>query len=104
MKLRLPATLRDQAVEIVPLVLTHDLWQQLARPSDTFGQLVVELVGDREDQVVQRFLILRVDLKDIEVNALGGNGVVEQPVALRFLESSRDAFMGDGLQGSHAGR
>ncbi len=55
---------------------------------------MIELIGQRQHQPRQRLLVVRVDLEDVEVDALGLPRLIEQPVALR---------LGDGVGVDHRG-
>src|SRR5450759_1872074 len=84
-------------------VVVSDSGEQRACARDPLGEFTVELVADGKDQGRERFLVGRVDLEDIKADTLGGDGVVEQPVALCLFEGRWNAGAGYGLQGGHNG-
>ena len=61
-------------------------------------QLVDELVGDREEERDERFLIRRGDGEDVEADALRRGRIVEQAVAFGLLERGGNAFGSDRLE------
>src|SRR5439155_17845203 len=72
--------------------------QDVTRPLHAVAAVFPELVRDRQQQRDEGMLVLRIDLEDIETDALCSGGIVEQAVALRFLERGGHASLRDGLQ------
>ena len=63
---------------------------------------VAELVGQGEHERDVRRLVVRIDLKDVEADALGLVGLVEEPVALRLRQRRFDRLIRESFQLAHA--
>ena len=48
--------------------------------------VLVELVGQRQQQHHQRLVVLRIDLQRVEADALGLDRLLEQPIPLGLRE------------------
>src|SRR6185503_19055957 len=97
-QLSLGEALTDDARVVGLLVLGGKAAEQGARPLHGLGSAVAELVGEREEQTGERLLVVGLDGQNIEADALRLEGLVEQPVALRLFERSRDAVAVNGFQ------
>jgi hypothetical protein len=70
MELRAGAALADDPGVVRSLVLVRDARQHFARAVHPVRHLFAELIRDREQQRDQRLLIRRIDLEDVEADAL----------------------------------
>ena len=49
-------------------------------------RILVELIGEREEQHHERFLVRRLDLEDVEADAFGLPRLVQQPIPFGLRE------------------
>ena len=78
-----------------PLVLVLQPRQDLPGSTDTLGGRLPELIGDGQQQGDQGLLVFGTYRQHVEADALGGGGIIDDPVSLRLLQRRGDAVFGD---------
>ena len=85
----------DDSSVVRAFVVPFDLGEDFLRG---FGvEIVVELVGASEKQSDQGRLVVGYDRENVETDAFGEGGFVEEAIAFDFGESFGNAFWGDGF-------
>jgi hypothetical protein len=100
-ELRVRQPLVDDAGVVRALVGIGDPLEHRARPPRELGGRRPELVGDREHEHHEHRLIRGIHLEDVEADALGRPRLIEEPVALGFLNGAGDGLAGDGFETWH---
>src|SRR3954469_11153691 len=85
-ELHFGASLADDAGVVGSLVLILESRQHLLRPTNALRWCRPELIGDGQDERHQRLLVIRAQGQNIETDALRRAGIVDDPVALGFLQ------------------
>ncbi len=94
------APFADDAAVVGPLVLAVEAREDFLGATDVDGR-PFELVGQGEQQRDEGLLVVRLDLQDVQTDALGLPRLVQEPVALRLLERPRNGFPRQRLELGH---
>ena len=96
--MRPASSLQKDACVVIPLIRILEARGDLLRPGERVPQVLLELIGQREEKRDEDLLVVRIGPQNVTANALGLLRLVEQAVVPGALESALDGFLRKGLQ------
>ncbi len=95
-------SLVDQTVVVHPVVVAGKTGQQGQGSPGPF-RILRERIGDGQEKKHQSLLVLRVDVEDIEADALGLRGLAQKAIPLGAFQGGVDAALGQRLERGNRG-
>jgi hypothetical protein len=102
MELALPFT--EDSFVVKSAVLVLHMAQDLLRSTNPFAQMMIDLVCQRKKKGYEGFPIVRLELENIQTDALRLHRLIQEPIACSLFQSGRNRLTGNALQLKHGCR